>query len=64
MLKKISKLTFFTLLSVTAVAQNTTNNAGTQTPQRNRNAPRPYSITIDNKTKVNLDTAKINAAFK
>ena len=64
MLKKISKLAFLTMLSATALAQNTTNSSGTQTPQRNRNAPRPYSITIDNKTKVNLDTAKINAAFK
>ncbi|WP_316831500.1 basic secretory protein-like protein [Pedobacter aquatilis] len=65
MLKKISNLGFFMLLAVSAFAQTTpaTTLSGQQ-PQRRRNEPRPYSITITNNTKVTLDTAQINAAFR
>ncbi len=55
-------MALLTMLSAAAFAQTSPNNTGTTQPQR-RNAPRPYAITIDNSTKVSLDTAKVNAAF-
>nr|WP_084406873.1 basic secretory protein-like protein [Pedobacter panaciterrae] len=66
MFKKISNLTFLVMLSVTAFAQTVPPNATPdgQTPQRRRNAPRPFAVTIVNNTKVKLDTAQVNAAFK
>jgi len=59
-------LTFLVMLSVAALAQSVPTPATTEgkTPQRRRNAPRPYTITIKNNTKVKLDTASINAAFQ
>jgi hypothetical protein len=63
MFKNLSNLTFFIILSVTAFAQIAPP-AGGQTPQRRRNGPRPYTISIVNDTKIKLDTAQINAAFK
>lgn len=66
MFKKISNLTFLIILSVTAFAQTIppSTTAGGQAQQRRRNAPRPYTITIVNNTKIKLDTAQINSAFK
>ena len=63
MFKKITILTFLGMLSAAAFAQNTPANKEGQNPQRRRNQPRPYSVTIVNPTKVALDTAGINAAF-
>jgi hypothetical protein len=65
MLKKILYPTLLAFCSISAIAQTvpTTTNAQ-QTPQRRRNEPRPYVITISNATKVSVDTAKINAAFR
>ncbi len=62
MFKKITNLTFLLMLSAAAFAQTTTPTG--QPQQRRRNQPRPYSITIVNNTKVNVDTAQINADFK
>jgi hypothetical protein len=66
MIKKLTKLTFLVMLSAAAFAQTTppaTAPTG-QNPQRRRNAPRPYAITVVNNTKVKVDTARVNAAFK
>ncbi|WP_231490860.1 basic secretory family protein [Pedobacter sp. Leaf170] len=63
MINKISSIALFALFSTAAIAQISPTPAAAQQPQR-RNAPRPYAITIDNKTKVSLDTAKVNAAFR
>jgi hypothetical protein len=65
MFKKISSLTFLVILSVATFAQTVpTRTTGGQPPQRRRNEPRPYAVTIANNTKIVLDTAQINAAFK
>ncbi|RYD75059.1 MAG: secretory protein [Sphingobacteriales bacterium] len=66
MFKKILQLTFLSALSLSTFAQTTpaTNISGSQSPQRRRNEPRPYTITIINNTKTELDTAQISAAFK
>lgn len=65
MFKKISAFTFLLILSVTAFAQTTPAaraDSGPSAP-RVRNKPRPYAVTIENNTKVKLDTAQVNAAF-
>jgi hypothetical protein len=65
MIKTLTKLTLLVLVSAQTFAQTTppaTAPAGQQ--QRRRNQPRPYAITIVNNTKVNVDTAQINADFK
>ena len=62
MFKSVSSFAFFVALTATTLAQTTT--PATQTPQRRRNEPRPYTLTIVNNTKVEIDSAKINAAFK
>ena len=66
MFKKISILSILGMLSVIASAQTVPTPPAKegQTAQRRRNQPRPYSISIVNNTKVTLDTASINAAFK
>ena len=66
MFKKISILSILGMLSVIAFAQTVPTPPAKegQNPQRRRNQPRPYSITIVNNTKVTLDTANINTAFK
>ncbi|MES2375741.1 MAG: basic secretory protein-like protein [Bacteroidota bacterium] len=67
MIKKLTKLTFLVMLSAAAFAQTAppaTAPTGQQQQQRRRNAPRPYAVTIVNTTKVDVDTAKINADFK
>jgi hypothetical protein len=66
MIKKLTKITFLVMLSAAAFAQTTppaTAPTG-QNPQRRRNAPRPYAITVVNDTKVKVDTAQVSAAFK
>ena len=66
MIKKLTQLTFLVMLSAAAFAQTTppaTAPTG-QPQQRRRNQPRHYAITIVNNTKVNVDTAQINADFK
>ncbi|TDO23860.1 basic secretory protein-like protein [Pedobacter duraquae] len=62
MLKRLSGLTFLITFSIAAVAQ-TTATTGTPAQPRRRNEPRPYTLKIENLTKVKLDTTQINAAF-
>ncbi|MEJ7559788.1 MAG: basic secretory protein-like protein [Pedobacter sp.] len=63
--KKTTILTFLVMLSVSAFAQTVpASTTEGKTPPRRRNEPRPYAITIANNTKVSLDTAVINAAFR
>ncbi len=66
MFKKISMPAFLVMLCVAAFSQTipTNTTTGGQTSQRRRNEPRPYTITIANNTKVKLDTARVNTAFK
>jgi len=66
MFRRISTLACLLMLSVVAVGQSVPARPasdGRTTPRR-RNEPRPYTITVENKTKVSVDTARINAAFK
>ncbi|KAA8479157.1 secretory protein [Arcticibacter tournemirensis] len=66
MLKNTFTLAFFALFCFAATAQPTSTNTTTagQTSQRRRVGPHPYTITILNKTKVKLDTVKVDAAFQ
>ena len=65
MFRQSAVITFMMVFSVAAFAQtlpSTTTSVEKKTPRR-RNEPRPYTLSIDNKTKIALDTAKTNAAF-
>lgn len=64
MIKQITNLTFFMLLSVAAVAQTTPQASSGQTPQRRRNQPRPFTLTVNDVAKSKVDTAKLGAAFR
>ena len=65
MFRQSAVITFMMVFSIAAFAQtlpSTTTSVEKKTPRR-RNEPRPYTLSIDNKTKIALDTAKTNAAF-
>ncbi|MES2808525.1 MAG: basic secretory protein-like protein [Bacteroidota bacterium] len=67
MIKRFTKLTILVLVSATAFAQTTTPPAtgqGGQNQQRRRGGQMGYTITVVNDTKVKVDTAAVNAAFK
>ncbi|MFD2146665.1 basic secretory protein-like protein [Mucilaginibacter antarcticus] len=67
MIKKFTKLTFLVLFSATTFAQTAPPATGTtgQNPQRaRRGGQMGYTVTVVNDTKVNVDTAAVNAAFK
>ena len=64
MIKRITNLTFFVMLSVAAVAQITTPASNGQAPQRKRNQPRPFTLTVNDVAKTKIDTAKLGVAFR
>jgi len=66
MINRITNLTFFMMLSVAALAQTATPPAASngQAPQRRRNAPRPYTLTVNDVANTKVDTAKLGAAFR
>jgi hypothetical protein len=64
MIKQITNLIFFVLLSAVAVAQTTPQASNGQNRQRRRNQPRPYMLTVNDVAKSKADTALLNAAFK
>lgn len=61
MIRHITNLAFFTMLSVAAVAQMAPQ---TGQPQRRRYQPRPYTLTVNDIAKTKVDTAKLGAAFR
>lgn len=63
MIKRLTHLTFFVLLSAGAVAQTTLPASNAQ-PQRRRNQPRPFTLTVNDAAKTKVDTAKLGAAFR
>jgi len=66
MYKKFSIFSLLIILSFGAIAQTIPDKSASKEtiPTRRRNQPRPYTLTIDNKTKVKLDTSQINTAFQ
>jgi hypothetical protein len=52
------------MLSFAAIAQTAPVSSTTSTTPRRRNAPRPFSITIEKNTKIKIDTSQINTAFR
>ncbi|WP_214070672.1 basic secretory protein-like protein [Mucilaginibacter sp. dw_454] len=65
MIKQITNLTFFVLLSTAAVAQTTPAPATKgQNPQRRRGQPHPFTLTVNDAAKTKIDTTKLGVAFR
>ncbi|MCC8410666.1 basic secretory family protein [Mucilaginibacter sp. UR6-1] len=64
MIKRITSLILFVSLYAITVAQTTAPASNGQNPQRRRNQPRAFSITVIDAAKTKVDTGKLGAAFR
>ncbi|MBE9584008.1 secretory protein [Mucilaginibacter sp. JRF] len=64
MIKRITTFAFSVLLSAATMAQTTAPAQNEKAPQRMRNQPRTFTLTVVDAAKTKIDTAKLGAAFR